>query len=534
MDGSLSLAAFGHGLAAIGLQVAVAGRVGHHDLPGVAWGLWFASWGPAVELPVLAVIYVLFPDGRRVAGWWGRLSLLAPVIVGAGLLLEMLAPFSDSFGVKDGRPFSGVHNPLTGDGLGQLPPGVPLIAAGMILASATVLLRWYRATGMARRDLHGLAFLAALAPFVVVAVLALPARFGFAFGEIETFLEIAVITAVVLRRQLFGIEVTLRRFAVYTTLIFAVAIGHAAIATLATSFTSDDAAATIATIAVALGVLPVRDLLNRAVNHLLYGSRDDPIAVLAAVSRSSSSTDDGADLLRQLALNVVTMMRLPFVAIEVAGDGPQLVAEVGSRSSRVVREFTLRHRGQPIGRLLTQPRQGEADLSTRDEALLEQVAAQASIAVAATLMSVDVQRSRERLVAAVEDERRRLRRDLHDGLGPSLTASTFRLDTARALLTTRVDKADELIGAVRTDVAAALNDIRRLVYDLRPPALDDLGLIGALQPPARCAFADRPARDIDAPEACPRCRPRSRSPLTASSSRPSQTSAATAAPAAAG
>jgi signal transduction histidine kinase len=497
------VAAFGHGLAALGLQVAVAGQLGHHGLPGVAWGLWLVSWGPAVELPALAVIYVLFPDGRRMAGWWGRLSLLAPVIVGVGVLLEMLAPFPDSFGIKDRSPFSGVHNPLTGDGLTQLPPGVPLIAVGMILASATVLWRWHRADGAARGELHGLAFLAALAPFVVVAVVALPARFGFAVGEIETFLEIAVITAVVLRHQLFGIEVTLRRFAVYTTLIFAVAIGHAAIAAVATSFTSDDATATLSTIAVALGVLPARDLLNRAVNRLLYGSRDDPIAVLAAVSKTSTSSSDGADLLQQLAGSVATMMRLPFVAIEVAGDEPALVTVVGQRIDRTVREFPLVHRGEPLGALLTQPRHGESSLSTRDEALLEQVAAQASIAVAATLMSIDIQRSRERLVVAVEEERRRLRRDLHDGLGPSLTASTFRLDTARALLTSRVEEADELIGAVRVDVAAALNDIRRLVYDLRPPALDDLGLIGALSRQLDVPSPTGLQVSIDAPEAMP-------------------------------
>jgi signal transduction histidine kinase len=497
------IAALGHGLAALGLQVAVAGQLGHHDLPGVAWGLSFASWGPAVELPVLAVIYVLFPDGRRMAGWWGRLSLLAPIIVGAGLLLELLTPFSDSFGIKKGGPFAGVHNPLTDDQWAQLPPGVPLIAAGLILASATVLWRWHQATGAARSELHGLAFLAALAPFVAVAVLVLPARFGFAVGEIETFLEIAVITAVVLRHQLFGIEVTLRRFAVYTTLIFAVALGHAAIAAIATSFTSDDAAATIATIVVALGVLPARDLLNRAVNRLLYGSRDDPIAVLAAVSKTSSSTGDGADLLRQLALNVATMMRLPFVAIEVAGDEPALIAEVGERSGLAVREFALVHQDEPLGVLLTQPRNGETSLTTRDETLLEQVAAQASIAVAATLMSIDIRRSRERLVVAVEDERRRLRRDLHDGLGPSLTASTFRLDTARALLGSRVEEADELIGAVRADVAAALNDIRRLVYDLRPPALDDLGLIGALSRQLDVPSPTGLQVSIDAPELMP-------------------------------
>ena len=421
----------------------------------------------------------------------------------------MLAPFSDSFGIKGG-PFTAVDNPITGNGLARLPAGVPLIAAGMLVASATVLWRWHQASGTTRGELHGLAFLAAVSPFVVVAVLALPARFGFAVGEIETFLEIAVITAVVLRHQLFGIEVTLRRFAVYTTLIFAVALGHAAIAAIATSLTSDDTAATIATIVVALGVLPARDLLNRAVNELLYGSRDDPTAVLAAVSRTSTSTGDGAELLRQLALNVATMMRLPFVAIKVLGHESALVAEVGVRSGHAVREFQLVHRGEPVGVLQAQPRRGENVLSTRDEALLEQVAAQASIAVATTLMSIDVQRSRERLVVAVEDERRRLRRDLHDGLGPSLTASTFRLDTARALIRSRVDEADKLIGAVRADVAAALNDIRRLVYGLRPPALDDLGLIGALtrqlDVPSSTGLWSASTR----PTRCPRCRRPSR------------------------
>jgi signal transduction histidine kinase len=497
------VAALGHGLAALGLQIAVASRLGHHGLPGVAWGLWFAAWGPAVELPVLAIIYVLFPDGQRMPGRLGRLSLLAPAVVVAGLLIEMASPITASFGIKKDGSFAGIQNPLTGDRLSDLPPGVPLIAAGMIAASAAVLWRWHRARGVARTELDGLAFLAVLAPFVAIAVLALPARYGFAIGELETFLEIAVITAVVLRHQLFGIDVTLWRFAVYTTLIFALAVAHAAIAAITTSFTSHDAAATIAAITVALAVLPARDVLNRSVSRLLYGSRDDPVAVLAAVSRTSTSTPDGAALLRQLASNVATMMRLPFVAIEVAGDDPHFIAEVGTRDGVAVGEFPLVHQGRPIGVLLVQPRGGETALSTRDEALLEQVADQASIAVAATLMSLDVQRSRERLVAAVEDERRRLRRDLHDGLGPSLTASAFRLDTARALLTSRAEEADELISAVRADVATALSDIRRLVYDLRPPALDDLGLVEALRRQLDIPSSTGMRVSIDAPEAMP-------------------------------
>jgi two-component system, NarL family, sensor kinase len=112
-------------------------------------------------------------------------------------------------------------------------------------------------------------------------------------------------------------------------------------------------------------------------------------------------------------------------------------------------------------------------------------------------------RSRERLVVAVEDERRRLRRDLHDGLGPTLTASAFRLDTARALLTSRAEEADELISAVRADVATALDDIRRLVYDLRPPALDDLGLVGALSRQLDVPTPNGLRVSIDAPGVLP-------------------------------
>jgi two-component system, NarL family, sensor kinase len=96
-------------------------------------------------------------------------------------------------------------------------------------------------------------------------------------------------------------------------------------------------------------------------------------------------------------------------------------------------------------------------------------------------LSQELQRSRERLVAAREEERRRLRRDLHDGLGPVLTAVTLKADAARSALATAPDRADGLLVDLRSDAKQAIGDLRRVVEDLRPAALDELGLLGALR-----------------------------------------------------
>jgi signal transduction histidine kinase len=120
-------------------------------------------------------------------------------------------------------------------------------------------------------------------------------------------------------------------------------------------------------------------------------------------------------------------------------------------------------------------------------------------------LTADLQRSRERLVAAREEERRRLRRDLHDGLGPALAAHTLKVGTARALLPPGALVADRLLAELEDDIEAAVADIRRLVYNLRPPALDELGLIGAIRESAAQYDAPRasPVVQVDAPERLP-------------------------------
>jgi signal transduction histidine kinase len=134
-----------------------------------------------------------------------------------------------------------------------------------------------------------------------------------------------------------------------------------------------------------------------------------------------------------------------------------------------------------VGELRLAPRSGSDRFSAADRRLLTDLARQAGAAAHAVRLSADLQRSRERLVAAREEERRRLRRDLHDGLGPVLAAQALKAGSARALYARDPAAADALLGELETDLQAALEDIRRLVYELRPPSLDQLGLAGALR-----------------------------------------------------
>jgi signal transduction histidine kinase len=142
--------------------------------------------------------------------------------------------------------------------------------------------------------------------------------------------------------------------------------------------------------------------------------------------------------------------------------------------------------------------------------LLEDLAHQIGASAHAALMtdealrlSADLQRSRERLVEAREEERRRLRRDLHDGLGPQLSSQALTIDAVRALMRGDPDAAEELLLDLKAQAQDAVTDIRRLVYGLRPPALDDLGLLGALRESAAQYGAKGLSVSVETPQSLP-------------------------------
>ena len=250
---------------------------------------------------------------------------------------------------------------------------------------------------------------------------------------------------------------------------------------------------------VALLLQPLRERLQRAVNRLMYGERDDPYAVLSRLAQRLEATLETDNLLDTIAETVAQALRLPYVAIALNEGGQfKTVAEYctgqGAERRSIVDEvgtltLPLVHQAETIGQLIVAPRTPGEGFSTTDQRLLADIAHQAGVAAQAARLAADLQRSRERLVTSREEERRRLRRDLHDGLGPTLASHSFQLEEALELLagdpasgaTPDPIAATALLHDLKTQTQAMVADIRRLIYQLRPPALDELGLLGALQ-----------------------------------------------------
>jgi signal transduction histidine kinase len=163
-----------------------------------------------------------------------------------------------------------------------------------------------------------------------------------------------------------------------------------------------------------------------------------------------------------------------------------------------------------VGDLVLAARDPGDSLTPADLRLLHDLAPQIAVAVQAVRLTAelkqltrDLQQSRTRLITAREEERRRLRRDLHDGLGPTLASLTFKIDAARNLLTQDSERADRLLEEVRHQTQETLAQIRRLVYNLRPPALDELGLLSALREQAASYQHQGLQLVVDAPESLP-------------------------------
>jgi signal transduction histidine kinase len=145
-------------------------------------------------------------------------------------------------------------------------------------------------------------------------------------------------------------------------------------------------------------------------------------------------------------------------------------------------ELHLRWHGDPLGVLAVALRPGEDELEPRDRRLLDQLAGQLAAVAYALRLTADLEAGRHALVAGVAEERRRLRRDLHDGLGPQLAAVALGVSTAeRALTRADADRAVALLQAARAQLEGGVAEVRRLVHGLRPPSLDDLGLVDALR-----------------------------------------------------
>jgi signal transduction histidine kinase len=459
------------------------------DLPGGAAAAWLYRWAWLLAYPMGVWLVLLFPSGRLLSARWSHVGWLAGGSAGLAMLARALSP-----GTGPGLPE--VANPLGVPGAEWLEIVFALGWVGVLAAFGGALValvvRLRRSRGAEQQQLKwfvyavGLLIVGETAAPALIALLR-PALAGnaTAFTEPVAACLPAIAAAVaVLRYRLYDIDVLIHRTLVYAALtasvvgLYVLVVGYLG-AVFRTA--GEPVVSLAATGVVAVLFQPLRERLQRGISRLLYGRRDEPYAVLTDLGRRLEAALAPAAVLPTIATTVREALKLPYAAIALSErSGTAVAAEVGRPTEPLLR-LPLVYQQEPVGELLLGPRVPGEAFTPGEQRLLQDLARQAGVAVHAVRLSLDLQRARELLVGAREEERRRLRRDLHDGLGPQLASHALALDVARELVPRDPAAAVALLGELQRQSQAAVADIRRLVYDLRPPALDDLGLVGALR-----------------------------------------------------
>jgi len=469
-----------------------------------AWvqDLWFVTW-----MLALLLLPALFPDGRVSAGRW-RVPVIVATAVWVLLIVTFVfteRPVSNWFLLSDDPPANATGFLPVPDTVYNL-TWVVVSFSSFAIGLGSLVTRWRRADFDMRQRIKWVLF--AFGLLLTYATLNLINQI-FDVGGVElglywvmnvlgaaALVGLAVALGLaVLRFRLYDVDLFISRTIVYGLLTILVVATYVAVVVGVGAILPFDQTllALVVTGVVAVAFGPLRARLQGWVNRLMFGQRDEPYAVLSEMGRLMIETGSPKDTLQKLTEVVATSLKLPGAAIELEQDGEWTVRasfgdQVSEDSVGVI--LPLHDQGELVGRLLVLPRSPRTPLTSQDLALLEDIAHSAGAIARSVRLTVALQASRERLVLAQEEERRRVRRDLHDGLGPSLASQTLQLDEVLDRLHDDPRGAAQLLGALKEQNQQLVADIRRLVFELRPPALDELGVVGALA--AYAAQFDRP------------------------------------------
>jgi signal transduction histidine kinase len=474
------------------------------SLPGAKAAAWLGSWIGTPGFLSVVLIPLLFPDGRPPSRRWWPLVWLAAGVIAAATVSTTLIP-----GPLEGYP--SVENPFGIQGAKAANESLffaadPILGLALLAGIASLVIRYRRSRGGERQQVKWFTFAVALAPFGLVGNTLFP-DLAWLIGGVSVSLIPLAIGIAVLKYRLYDIDLVINRTLVYGVLTACViGIYVAVVGYLGVLFQTQDnlIVSLLGAGVVAVLFAPLRERLQRVVNRLMYGRRDDPYAVLSGLGERMEAAPEPNAVLPNIAQTLAQTLKLPYVAIRLKQNGEGFVeaAEYGSRPVAEPLVLPLAYRKEEVGELILSPRVGSEGFAKSEVGLLEALARQIGVAAHAVRLNEDLQRSRERLVVAREEERRRLRRDLHDGVGPRLAALTLKLETARNKLS-RDPEAAALIGELSEQARETISDVRRSVHALRPPSLDELGLLGALREGAAQYSQNGLWVSVDAPQELP-------------------------------
>lgn len=441
----------------------------------VVWAAWLGAVTWAFGPPLLPLLGLVFPDGRPVGriGRWG----VRAGIGGVGLVavLSALSP-GPLAGLSDSP---GPSNPIGLTALATVAPAAAVLAGALLVCAAaaaavTLAQRWSRARAGDR-----LAIAVVATPLVVAVALTVAAQ-AFGLGGNLAAGTAAVITAVgvpaaiwlaVTRYRLYRLDLAVTGTLGYALVATVLTGVYAATATLAGLVVGRDSrvAVAVATAVTAAAIAPLHGRIRLWVQRRVLGLAGDPERCAATVARRLATVEDPDRMADAAADAVAEVLRLPQALVRRPGEPDPPGESVCA---------TLRHHGIVLGVVVV-----PGPLPSSSRQALTRIAEPIATALHAAALTDAVRRSRSALLAAVEEERRRLRRDLHDGLGPSLATLGMGLDAVglRAAGTPAEDLVVPALARLRDQTDEMLADLRRVVVGLRPPALDQLGLVEAVR-----------------------------------------------------
>ncbi len=313
-----------------------------------------------------------------------------------------------------------------------------------------------------------------------------------------------------------GVETLINRTIVYSGLTIVAAFVYAGFVYAAGYAFPAQAALSpfVAAIVIAMAFNPLRQWAQKVLNRLMYGERDAPITVLRRMGERLQDAPMHDTMLNAIAESLADSLKLPYVCIARRdGDEWRVLAEHALPGKQkpapqmLDAQFGNAHvdepwgrasiafQGESIGVLLASPRSVGERLSNDDHNLLAALSQPIGAVIHAMELTADLRRSREQILRTREEERRRIGNDLHDGLGPTMAGMSFELGAVRNLLVRDPGQADLVLSALQRRMQSSVEDIRQLVYALRPPILDQIGLAAAIsEQAAMIQLAAAPAR----------------------------------------
>jgi signal transduction histidine kinase len=440
------------------------------------WLSWIGTWIWWPGYALLSIISLIFPNGRLLSAWWWPVFALGVL----GVLLPMISIGWASWS----SPATFWNDALQGTARRGTPVGLGFLGLGCFLLSslgavAALLVRWRRAAGNQRPLFIWVAICAGSAVLALILELQLPGTIWEPSVVVAAAFPVAA-TVAILRYGLYDIGLLVHRTLLYGSLTVALTLAYAAVVRLATApFPAQ--ARFIGTVAVVLALAPSHRFLRGRVDRWLYGDRADPYQALARLGEQLEKPLPPEELLTHVAATVSAALKVPYVAVALDIDGQsRTLAAHGESHDRPWYRIPMRHGGRDVGELIVESRAPDERFGQRERRLLDDLARQMAPAAHSVRLDHELRRLNDQFEQEREKALRKITRDMHDVIGPSLAGVRLQVDAVRKLAGDDNPRIRQQLGAAIDDLTGLSTNVRNLVSNVVPRDLH-LGLLDAVR-----------------------------------------------------